>query len=522
MASLTHVCMWSEKGWRRITAAEAARLHPGGTVSAHSGLFMCELCGQYVMLTDGNVQVRHFRHSSAEKSKDCPERTFGPGTVISYSAGEHELPIRISNIKRNSFELEIGFIQVPSVLLSKQLKIEIKLSSYRERSIVYSNERINPKGITYLSIGGFPSEKYFISISGGSEDIYSFWPKSVLGIDPAGTIFDATSGKKLVSDSDVVIGKKYYLLRRGTIFGYQGSHITINEILCKSISWEVWRLYEVTANDYTAETARFFLDYHCRLTDNPVSIQTVWPVYIESPYVIKHNKNSVVVCIMGNAPITQTFPNATKKSFPSEKGKVFEIACNSRQQLISAGRTKVLQYTYFWKEPLNKTTKKQVVKVTDLLEEQYEEAVYNNIPYKGALRFTIPYDGVLCVRKKNRLVNKIKIPAKKTIELDEIGWGMEIDIRIGLDIVWKAAFVHRKTKAKNDEELVILHRLQSYGGRVIAIPHSLGNLTEKLIGYPKIQNWLYKCIKSGYMSEKAYRDLQSLIISKSYRDTMDM
>lgn len=76
MASLTHVCMWSDKGWKRITAEQAAKMHPGGTVSAYSGLFMCELCGQYVTLTDGYKNARHFRHSSHEKSKDCPERTF--------------------------------------------------------------------------------------------------------------------------------------------------------------------------------------------------------------------------------------------------------------------------------------------------------------------------------------------------------------------------------------------------------------------------------------------------------------
>lgn len=73
MASLTHVCMWSDNGWKRITAEQAAKLHPGGTVSSHSGLFMCELCGQYVSLTDGAVQTRHFRHSAHEKSKNCPE-----------------------------------------------------------------------------------------------------------------------------------------------------------------------------------------------------------------------------------------------------------------------------------------------------------------------------------------------------------------------------------------------------------------------------------------------------------------
>ena len=57
MASLTHVCMWSDNGWKRITAEQAARLHPGGTVSAHSGLFMCELCGQYVILTDVDIST---------------------------------------------------------------------------------------------------------------------------------------------------------------------------------------------------------------------------------------------------------------------------------------------------------------------------------------------------------------------------------------------------------------------------------------------------------------------------------
>jgi hypothetical protein len=84
MAALKHVCMWLGNGWKRITPEEAAKLHPGGTVSAHSGLFMCELCSQYVILTDGDVRTRYFKHSAYEKSKDCPERTFADGYPISY------------------------------------------------------------------------------------------------------------------------------------------------------------------------------------------------------------------------------------------------------------------------------------------------------------------------------------------------------------------------------------------------------------------------------------------------------
>lgn len=55
MPSLTHVCMWSEHGWRPITAYKAEQQHPGGSVSSHGHLFMCELCRQYVSLAHGLV-----------------------------------------------------------------------------------------------------------------------------------------------------------------------------------------------------------------------------------------------------------------------------------------------------------------------------------------------------------------------------------------------------------------------------------------------------------------------------------
>ena len=56
MASLTHVCVWSKNGWKRITPEEVAREHSRGGVSARSGIFMCSLCGQYVTFFNGRVQ----------------------------------------------------------------------------------------------------------------------------------------------------------------------------------------------------------------------------------------------------------------------------------------------------------------------------------------------------------------------------------------------------------------------------------------------------------------------------------
>ena len=54
--------------------------------------------------------VRYFKHNAYDTCKDCPERTIGLSSSVDYIAEEHELPIRLSNITRNDFELEIGII----------------------------------------------------------------------------------------------------------------------------------------------------------------------------------------------------------------------------------------------------------------------------------------------------------------------------------------------------------------------------------------------------------------------------
>lgn len=509
MASLTHVCMWQGKGWKRITAQEAAALHPGGTVSAHSGLFMCEICGQYVLLTDSTVQKRHFRHSSAEKSKDCPERTFGSSVSVTYNQGEHDLPIRIVRITKDNFELEMGLIRVPQNFLSRHMKIDIRPQSFGQKSFVYLYERINPDGISYVPIGNIPSEKYALTVSGTDNGIYNFWPRMVSGIDPNGTIFDATTGKRLVYDSDVAVGKKYYLLKRGSYIS-KNPHITLREICTKIISWERWTLFEVTANDYDERSARFFLDYHCRLTEIPIAIQTVWPVFVESPYVIKHNKKSVVINVRGNAPTTQVFPSAGIKKYAIKNSTLLEINCNNRQQLISAGRTRALQYTYFWQEPLEQVTEEQDAIVTDIYQNPILPGVHHELIEKKIIRINIPYDGTLVVSVKDEIVEKHKLRSRTTFEIDNIGWNYHLEVYVGYDCIWEISFERVIVRESMDESAVLM-KLQSLKGKQVQLPHTAGALANRLSQYPRIKQWLYVCIRRGTISAQAYKELQLLV-----------
>ncbi len=510
MASLTHVCMWSDNSWKHISAEEAARLHAGGTVSARSGLFMCDLCGQYVILTDGDIRVRYFKHSANEESKDCPERTFGAGYSISYKAEEHDLPIRITGVSSPSFRFEVGMIRAPISSLSKEFSIRIQPKGVWNTSFVFSKERFNNDSITYLPIGEQPYERYTINIQNGNDKLKEFWPAEIKGIDPEGTLFEKSSGKMLSYDADVEIGKEYYLLKRGYLYRRSPkSSICIKEAVQKRFSWETWNLYIVSASSFDEDAARFFLDLHCRLTDHPVSLKPVWPIFVEGSFVIKHNHNSLYMLVSGNASAVKTFPAATIRQLSnnSSRPKLYEVFCSERQQLISAGRTQTLQYTYFWREPLNQEGAAPQVSVTDLTGAEIPPGETNILPQGKIIRIKSSFDGEIVISNNGLVVDKRKVSAGKLVELDNLAYGLIIQIVVGLDCVWEMLYRKQQDKTVNDESAIFKYIINTLGVSIPA-PHSLRNILIGMSHYPKISRWIRSCIKEGVIYEQSYRRLQ--------------
>lgn len=515
MVALTHVCMWTDKGWSPITAEKAAFLHPKGKVSAYSGLFMCELCGQYVTLTDGTVQTRHFRHSAAEKSKNCPERISSAAFSITYDSKDHDLPIRISDIKPSSFSFKLGLIRVPIEYLNKDFRIKITPCGSLDASYTFNKERISPTGTTYLPIGSYPYESYELKLQNGNDELYNFWPQKIKGIDPEGTLFDKASGKKLTYDADVEINKEYYLLKRGTIAKRSYSSISVIDISKKQFYNETWNLYIISASDFSETAARFFLDFHCRLTDRPVSLQPIWPLFTEESYLIKHSQDIMYMLVSGNVASVQTFPSAQLKQLNHHisSSKLYEVQCSSRQQLLSAGRTQALQYTYFWKEPLNQLGQSSTCSVSDLKGNKIEPGTSHTLPFKHTLRFESNFDGEIII-SKDRVIDKRKLFANNIIEVDELSYGTSLQLFIGLDEVWKTTFINYQDNNTDDESL-LLKRLSSTSGVLIPAPHALRNILVGMSRYPKICKWIQKCIHNGAINEQAYRRLQEIYRSIS-------
>ena len=511
--ALKHVCMWSEYGWKRVTPEEANLLHPGGTVHARGGLFRCELCGQNVLFTDGEVQVRHFRHVSSYADKDCPDRLHAYYEPKPYTSASRGLPLRIRLHSARDFELEIGFILPPSYVQPEILKNrKIKIAPMH---LEYSLSRLQEGTITYLSAGRDPKPHYNISVDPPCRELSDLWPTNIAGFSENGTVFNSVTGKKLPDDADVMAGHTYYILTKKSPLTYGGVHLQA----CRQ-SLSGWTVYEAEALDFSEEAARFFWKYHCRLTENTATIVPLWPVYIKSPYLVfcSSRARTMSFFLRGNAEL-RVFPkvsnthrgNAELRVFPkvsnTHHGNLYSVAIGGRQQLIAAGRMKMLRYMYVWKDDsiLNRQTPLPKIDVYDAEGNNIQPGEYSELPQGKSLTLIPPFDGFVLTLKDGKIIRRSPLSSGTRTTIDAITYGCIIEAFQGLDLVWKAEF--KRSVADDAEDAALLRSLEECRGEIISVPHVLGGLAARMQGCPLTQKWLAQRVREGRMYQRAYKIL---------------
>lgn len=396
----------------------------------------------------------------------------------------------------------------------------IQISPAQRRKPRFSyllKERLREDQITYVSIGSVPFPEYRIQLDCRNLLAFSFWPERVRGIEPEGTLFDKISGKKIPYDADIQIKKSYLLLQDRPI-AHTSSSISLKQIMRKAVSGSYWYLYEVSANILDQKAAKFFLKRHCRLTDQPVSIQPIWPLYTKGPYVIHHNSQEMVFYVRGDVT-TKCYPLSGQRGEQIEgRGRLEFIQCVARQQLISAGHDyqlaagnllRRLKYTYLWKEPLDRTATLSSVSVTNISGQDVLPGLADRLPPQNILRISAPYDGSVTIRKQGRIIEKRRLKAETPSEIMSIQFGYELEIFQGLDCVWSIQY-QRKHQQKENEAL-ILQRLKRVNGPSVPVSHALGTTAEYLEDYPHVKQWLYQRIREGAMPAAAHHEFIRLI-----------
>lgn len=517
MATLTHVCMWTEKGWKKTNAWEASRMHPYGTVSARSGLFMCDLCGQYVTLTNGSIREPYFKHSSNETSKDCPERSFN--AYYSYSDTQlkqnHDLPLRVKLLDNGKITFELGFMPLPSDVRKKINKAYIKINAVFNKSLSesfnFSFQRIQEDNITYLQVGGIPAKKYEISLSIDNKEVWNYWSNTVSGIEEDGTLFDGVSMKRIPDDSDVIVGKKYYLI--GCVSDYRMRICTglVSRSIGKTtIRYRTWSVYEIKATKYCEDTVRLFLDFHARLTDYPIEVIPLWPEYVSSPYRILHRESRLFFYIQGERVRTHLFPaSEIRQSVINDTQSLASVNCRERQELLSTGRVRTLNYVYLWKHHLEFKNVTPTIEVVDCNGVVFDEGEYNSLPIRGMLLVKCEYDGTVEVYdNKGFIVRKLSLNAEQQLIIDEIQFGYDICVYVSCDCIWKATFIKVKyEKQLNERELI--DKLTRYTGRSeVMVSHAeTAAIAIKLQDYPLLKAWILKQARNGRISKYVLNEI---------------
>lgn len=493
--ALTNVVMWTDKGWKSVTRDEAIRIFPDDKVSANSGIFMCRLCKKYVTLTAPGIYARCFKHSRGDVDKECDDRALS-SPIQNFELHTFIPPMRIKIYNSQSYTLEIGFILPPDIKNNRG-SIIIKNGNLSTSEFKYDISRLSYDTLTYLQLGSVPAEKYTIAVLESSLSL----PPIVDGIKKSGALFDYYTRKKLPDDADVVVNHDYYFLTTKKL--YVSSGIIANQICIMN----GWYIYKIRAKVFNRSNADFFFNYGYLLTEKQASLTFLWPEYILSPYVIKHKADKINLYIQGDSIIPKIYPTGNIlccKYCDSDNGVAVTVECNARQQLLSAGRTKVLRYTYLWKDNLDACIEPSIVKITDIKGVEVIAGENNRLPEKGILQITPQFDGYIEIVKDGWIIEKRRINANVISEIDRIQFGITINIYQGLECVWAVSYVRQK-KLVSDNEEELLQQLQSAGGKMIPISHLFGVVVKKYNGYPLVQKWIYSQIRNGCISERAYK-----------------
>ena len=502
--ALKHVCVWKDGGWKKTTPKDFSN-----KINVNSRMLMCELCGQYVTLSMGEKQVPHFRHSRGEKTKLCEERSKASDENFRWLESKilppQELPLGIC-VSESTFHFEIGFVTLPNFFLEKISSAVLKIKSESQNEKIFLTERLYENSTTWLDVGAFPEKSYSIELTPNNDEVFSFWSNKVLGVNENGTLFDGASGRKLLTDSDVRIGKQYYLMLATENYS-KSSDVELRRICSKKFFGKIWNLYEIGEIRKLSESAaKFFLQFRCRLTNEPIDIQPLWPIHTTTPHLICHESSRLSFYFSGNAQI-KCFPAVKNSKY---KNNLIQILCNDKQQVVVAGRSHPLQYVYLWKGLPQNVTSPPHVRVTDIFGNIISVGTHEKLPKKLSVQVQAEFDGYIFVNIRRVLTEKIFLKANTLVEVSNLNFGSEVKIFQGLDCFWSAKFERQqKFSSTTDEE--IFARLKRGKGRPIPVPHFWGVAVDNMKNLPKVRNWLYQVLRAGSAPEESYKRFQKFL-----------
>lgn len=423
--SLENVNIWEDgKGYVPISVEEACERY-SHTVSYHSEIFICKLCGNYVTLTESKSgkKERHFRHSRLDYDKKinadrlCKDRSKFTAQIYQDASplALHVMPMRIV-VNPNCFSLEIGFYCPNSVQDLKDGSISISNSLFAFNRHFYV-DRIVPGETTYLSVGSTILDEYLLSHENIPHQLAQFWPNKVEGFFDHGGVFYASSGKRIYRGAKVTLNHDFLFLF---------SHKHLNWFLANTSSKEVdrkeiyefktvkesWLVYKVRLTHINKNSTDLFLKYGIELAEQAPDLYQFWPPKIYSSNQIINCARELYFYLNGHADKVQLYPKQAKLhgrdsllSVPTEHGTIFKVIPSQKAQLLTLGAYGALGYNYLQYDESELSAGTPKLSITNNLGQILDKTSYDDISDWKYLSIASEVDGKLKIYENGKLIN---------------------------------------------------------------------------------------------------------------------
>lgn len=495
--SLTNVWMRDKGKWKHVTPEEESLGEE--TIRVRSEILWCRYCNKPVTKTKDGKKGAHFKHSRGDDDKECPDRSIpenqsGP----EYSVKEKILPLRLQ--RGNEIRLELGLLPIPENLRnSEQFEIECREENICRETLRVNYERLSTERITWFGVGK-PCVEYKIE---GKTDILR-WPRMIDGVREWG-LFDGWTRRLLSAGSDVRIGEKYFFLTREKQPEISRLKNIKKERRCEKDGWQLWEFWVPQFGD---EANRFFMEHGFWLTESPLTLYPIWPIFVEQDDIVKFQTSQLYWFVQKEEQIKcKLFPSNNELA---PKGSLLITKTRDKNQMLAMGRYsgQTLKYVYLSCQGIGFCKEnKPEISVRDKDGKELASGKYFNIPKDGSLRVSTKWDGKICVWCNGKKIREARLKGETSLQID---LGERIEIFQGLDRVWEAEFVRKEPAkiSKTVSDVELLRRLRCCRGNPTKISCLVRLIAERLEARPLLKRWLTQQIREGQIDEKAWKILK--------------
>ena len=457
--SLENVHIWEDgKGYVPISVEEACERY-SHTVSYHSEIFICKLCGNYVTLTESKSgkKERHFRHSPLDYDQKinadqlCEDRSKFTAQIYQDASplALHVMPMRIV-VNPNGFSLEIGFYCPNSVQDLKDGSISISNPLFAFNRHFYV-DRIVPGETTYLSVGSTILDEYLLSYVNIPHQLAQFWPNKVEGFFDHGGVFYASSGKRIYRGAKVTLNHDFLFLFSHKHLNWFLANTSAKEVIRKELYEfktvkESWLVYKVRLAHINKNSTDLFLKYGIELAEQAPDCYQFWPPKIYSSNQIINCARELYFYLNGPADKVQLYPKHTKHhgsdsllSVPTEHGTIFRVIPNQKAQLLILGEHGAIGFIYLNQDSSSLSNNAPQLSITSSLIGALEQDRFNNVDDLGDLTIISEVDGKLKIYEQDKLINILRLKSgpehKLILSKGELSLGRRYDFYHGCSLV---------------------------------------------------------------------------------------